>query len=171
MTTLVNWKPDEKRFITTSTKKLTQEEFLTKLHAKPRPKEIERLVEALTRMWSKIGASSNCGKCFQGKLHRTIGAHGCCGGCPSLGKDGCIAKPIDCALFTCHNDHFDGFDSQKRAWFEGAITMLSSFAHASGLRKGYYHDGYLRECEHKWTKEELAAATQLTRMAEDVYFY
>lgn len=165
---LVNWEPNKKHFVSSQFPSLTKGAFLKKLKAKSRPKEIEDLVAALTKMWTRIGAAANCGKCFQGKLSRSTYSHGCCGGCPNLGETGCIAKPIGCALYTCRYDHFDGIDKDKASYFRGAINILNDLVRAT-LNKGYYADGYLRECEHNWTKSELWLAKSITRTLQYLY--
>jgi hypothetical protein len=169
-TQLVNWKPNEKKFIWSGNPNhLTKTDFLKQLRAKSRPKEIEDLVAALTSMWQRIGAATNCGKCFQGKLARPIYVHGCCGSCPSLGEFGCIAKPIACALYTCREAHFEGFEPAKASYFRGVFNTLNDLAYRVGLNKGYFSDGYLRECAHSWTEFELTMAKTITKMLNMVY--
>jgi hypothetical protein len=68
-----------------------------------RPKEITDFVDAMTRMFGRIGMHGVCRLCFKGVLPpmgREPGL-GCCGYCPLLLEDRCANKPVGCARFMC----------------------------------------------------------------------
>jgi hypothetical protein len=70
-----------------------------------RPKEIVNFVEALTRMFGRIGMHGVCRLCFKGVnfggYHQREPGRGCCNGCPLLLKDRCANKPMGCGAYMC----------------------------------------------------------------------
>jgi hypothetical protein len=68
-----------------------------------RPKEITAFVDALSRMFGRIGMHGVCSLCFKGHLDNGVGrkGHGCCGSCVLLTATKCANKPMGCARFMC----------------------------------------------------------------------
>ena len=87
--------------------------------AAPVAPEYTELVEALTRMYGRIGMHDICRACFRGEKlpaipkspwFKTAGHHGnygrgsgvgCCTPCGLQGREGCLSKPMGCALWMC----------------------------------------------------------------------
>lgn len=95
------------------------------------PEEYTALVDAISSLFYVLGSKKLCGACFQGKLlydsyaqwlrndksareselaqDVAKGSHlshwpsnGCCGRCPNLSTEGCVQKPLGCAMWTCY---------------------------------------------------------------------
>lgn len=64
------------------------------------PQEYTAFVDAISELFYYAGSRTLCGACFQHKL-RYGTSNGCCGGCLNLSTEGCVQKPIGCALWTC----------------------------------------------------------------------
>lgn len=62
------------------------------------PRSTEALVQItkINDILTRTGVSSFCNTCIHGP------EGGCCQGCANLGPDGCINKPIACALWLCN---------------------------------------------------------------------
>lgn len=113
---------------------------------------LEELIETLTSLWKAIGVSRVCVACFSGKITEFTGAKGCCGNsCSHLGVQGCLAKPLGCALFLCA--------SLRTPWTRDSIFVKEDHVRLNRFLVGlerlapawfqtYYARGYLQDLNY-----------------------
>lgn len=109
-----------------------------------RPQEIVDFVEALSRMFGRIGMHGVCRLCFKGVLmeHRKKGANGCCGGCGILLEDRCANKPMGCARYMCA--FTSGLFPRTDKFVQGIFNRVHGREglEVHGERLGYYGGCY-----------------------------
>lgn len=57
-----------------------------------------RGIEALLR---ESGIADECAACWRGERERETGGVGCCSNCNLSNSNGCLNKPLSCALWLC----------------------------------------------------------------------
>lgn len=137
--------------------------------AQKRPKELTELIDAISRMFGRIGMHSVCSLCFNKQpIHSSISyllrskanrnyakrnpswlargdGHGCCGSCPLLGHSRCLAKPVGCARFMC--------GTTSRLWPD--TRSFLGFLYELTLTDGCYTSAIEREAEKTYTDVQL----------------
>lgn len=56
-------------------------------------------IESIERVFERTGVTDFCIECIHSSDARK---GGCCHGCVNLGPNGCMDKPLACALYLCH---------------------------------------------------------------------
>lgn len=128
---------------------------LTALACAVRPREVTELVDALSRMFGRIGMHKVCAACFRRESYAPMEAYfsspayhysspkgGCCGFCGLLGHSRCINKPMVCAGWMCH--------STSMAWPRTALFLQRIMP-----RMGMRAYGVELERDHLWSAVEL----------------
>lgn len=158
-----------------------------------RPVELEEFIEALTRMFGRLGMHDICEKCFAGEQlpkkrvrawkfdwdkhyrwvqgwHWTWAVHlkrqrglGCCGSCAFLGHNRCIKKPTGCAMFMC------GYTSTL---FFVTNSFMNALRNWLGTHEMYaggcYPSAVASEGKHEYSPNELQAL-RIARHAVDAW--
>lgn len=172
---LVNWDPMSKTFARVGQGLYPEEDnkkWLANLSRKRHP-VVEDYVQAWTEFWRNTGRSANCVKCFKGELvitHNEEGdkikypssypyyskeQHGCCGSCSNLGKNGCLAKPIMCAMWSCMAGMHQGMSKESIVRLWTFVNTVRRLAWTAGLDHGPWEQGYARELDWTPTNEQL----------------
>jgi len=119
----------------------------------PVAREYTELVEALTRMYGRVGMHEICRMCFagkklpalsQGEYYRVEGhwgnhgngpGVGCCKPCGLQGHKGCLSKPLGCATWMC------GYTADRfRSTYNFVCSVRVLIAAALGYRYGFFDD-------------------------------
>lgn len=145
---------------------MSTDEILENL-AKKRHPVYEEFVGAVSQMWKDLGLSQKyCVPCFQGTGPHSYSkeVHGCCHTCPHLGADGCVAKPLGCALYFCWPRGM--WDTPVYKFLTGLKSTIQTtlYNEVKYNWASYYAWGYRGELNQKWTPRQLALFMGLTRL-------
>jgi hypothetical protein len=134
-----------------------------KLANAKRPKEVKEFVEALSRMFGRIGMHGVCGLCFKGRLNAPALYHhsvGCCGGCPLLTATKCANKPMYCAQWMC--DTVGTLFPKTR----DMLGRIRGEIFRARIATGAWTSGLDFELKHEPTKVQRRLLRQLTAVVE-----
>jgi len=70
-----------------------------KMQRSPAVLEVIARIEGILR---ESGIAAECAACWRGELVAETHGIGCCQGCELSAQNGCLNKPLSCALWLCH---------------------------------------------------------------------
>ena len=151
------------------------ENFVSLLDALFEVSGFSKVCESCFKRTPKAGESAEWSSCTHGIMqieskpeHLRFGGYrvnarlgrGCCDNCESLTETGCIAKPIECALWVCGNVR----DYPK---LKGVLRRLDEKWREERLPSlPYFITGYRMECEKQWSFRELGAFNRLGKFLQ-----
>jgi|SRR5580698_4134819 hypothetical protein len=158
---LVNWDPKAKKFKDRGGWPPQDiQTFLKGMEATRHP-AIVKLVDAITAFWERMGTRElSCGPCHAKDQD-------CCTNCTHLGKTGCVAKPIPCALYICGSKIVAHHPPVVFAKIKEFVFKLQDELYKHNLFMGYRDIAYRAESKLLLTAEQVVFLRDAARRVQE----
>jgi hypothetical protein len=116
---------------------------------------VEELIATVNKMWKDVGASAACTGCFSGDFDNTKYTYGrsmkdvgCCDTCQYLTPNGCAAKPVACALWTCSLAQLRHLGTYRGTFVNHLSSIFTHLKQNADWLNGYRRGAYRTELQH-----------------------